>query len=152
MNNLIQTIQVLTPEEVEFVNAELDKKGKFIDDFVSCRHLNEFTMSTPEKIDYIEKIELTGKTSEQYGLKNKIIVIGQGQLSSDCVNELTRLANQGIPIIADVISNGHNLTSVIQHHDLFLDNKFLQDNLKPDLLLTFGKSIISKNLKLPSEA
>ena len=35
-------------------NAELDKKGKFIDDFVSCRHLNEFTMSTPEKIDYID--------------------------------------------------------------------------------------------------
>ena len=27
-----------------------------------------------EKIDYIEKIELTGKPSEQYGLKNKIIV------------------------------------------------------------------------------
>ena len=26
MNNLIQTIQVLTPEEVKFVNAELDKK------------------------------------------------------------------------------------------------------------------------------
>ena len=35
-------------------NAELDKKGKFIDDFVSCRHLNEFTMSTPEKIHYID--------------------------------------------------------------------------------------------------
>ena len=58
------------------------------------------------------------------------------------------MANQGIPIIADVISNGHNLKNVIQHHDLFLDNKALQDNLKPDLLLTFGKSIISKNLKL----
>ena len=27
-----------------------------------------------EKIDYIEKIELTGKATEQYGLKNKIIV------------------------------------------------------------------------------
>ena len=26
MNDLIQTIQVLTPEEVKFVNAELDKK------------------------------------------------------------------------------------------------------------------------------
>ena len=35
-------------------NAELDKKGKFIDDLVSCRHLNEFMMSTPEKIDYID--------------------------------------------------------------------------------------------------
>ena len=30
MNNLIQTIQVLTPEEVEFVNAELDKKEFFV--------------------------------------------------------------------------------------------------------------------------
>ena len=27
-----------------------------------------------EKIDYVEKIELTGKPTEQYGLKNKIIV------------------------------------------------------------------------------
>ena len=27
-----------------------------------------------EKIDYIEKIELTGKPTEQYGLKNKIVV------------------------------------------------------------------------------
>ena len=26
MNNLIQTIQVLTPEEVKFVNSEIDKK------------------------------------------------------------------------------------------------------------------------------
>ena len=35
-------------------NAELDNKGKFKDDFVSCRHLNEFMMSTPEKINYID--------------------------------------------------------------------------------------------------
>ena len=35
-------------------NAELDNKGKFIDDFISCRHLNEFMMSPPEKIEYID--------------------------------------------------------------------------------------------------
>ena len=35
-------------------NAELDNKGKFKDDFVSCRHLNEFMMSPPEKIEYID--------------------------------------------------------------------------------------------------
>ena len=80
--------------------------------------------------------------------KKKIIVIGQGHLSDDCINELTRLADQNIPIIADIISNGHNLIGVIQHHDLFLDNKILQGYLTPDLLVTFGKSIISKNLKL----
>ena len=32
-------------------NAELDNKDKFTDDFISCRHLNEFEMSTPEKIE-----------------------------------------------------------------------------------------------------
>jgi len=35
-------------------NAELDNKGKFKDDFVSCRHLNEFELSTPEKINYMD--------------------------------------------------------------------------------------------------
>ena len=35
-------------------NAELDNKDKFTDDFISCRHLNEFEMSTPEKIEYMD--------------------------------------------------------------------------------------------------
>src|SRR5947207_3622724 len=35
-------------------NAELDKHGKFADELVSCRHRNEFTLSTPDKIEYID--------------------------------------------------------------------------------------------------
>jgi DNA-directed RNA polymerase subunit beta len=35
-------------------NAALDKKGKFVDELVSCRHHNEFTMSTPERIEYMD--------------------------------------------------------------------------------------------------
>ena len=35
-------------------NAELDNKDNFTDDFISCRHLNEFEMSTPEKIEYMD--------------------------------------------------------------------------------------------------
>ena len=35
-------------------NAELDNKGKFQDDFISCRYLNDFEMSTPEKINYMD--------------------------------------------------------------------------------------------------
>ncbi len=35
-------------------NAALDKKGKFVDEMVSCRHHNEFTMSTPERIEYMD--------------------------------------------------------------------------------------------------
>jgi len=35
-------------------NAELDKGGHFVDELVSCRHRNEFTLSTPDKIEYID--------------------------------------------------------------------------------------------------
>jgi DNA-directed RNA polymerase subunit beta len=35
-------------------NAEIDKAGKFTDELVSCRHHNEFTLATPDKIEYID--------------------------------------------------------------------------------------------------
>jgi DNA-directed RNA polymerase subunit beta len=35
-------------------NAALDKKGKFTDELVSCRHHNEFTMATPDRIEYMD--------------------------------------------------------------------------------------------------
>ena len=35
-------------------NAELDKSGQFVDELVSCRHHNEFTLSAPDKIEYID--------------------------------------------------------------------------------------------------
>jgi DNA-directed RNA polymerase subunit beta len=45
-------------EEGQFViaqaNAALDKKGKFVDELVSCRHHNEFSMSTPDHIQYMD--------------------------------------------------------------------------------------------------
>ncbi|WP_126456459.1 DNA-directed RNA polymerase subunit beta [Sulfuriflexus mobilis] len=35
-------------------NAEVDAKGKLQDEMVSCRHMNEFTLSTPENVNYID--------------------------------------------------------------------------------------------------
>jgi DNA-directed RNA polymerase subunit beta len=35
-------------------NAALDKHGKFTDELVSCRHHNEFTLSAPDRIDYMD--------------------------------------------------------------------------------------------------
>ena len=35
-------------------NANLDETGAFSDDLVSSRHLNEFTLSTPDKIEYMD--------------------------------------------------------------------------------------------------
>src|SRR2546421_10505712 len=45
-------------EEGQYViaqaNAKIDKNGKLADELVSCRHRNEFTLSTPDKIEYID--------------------------------------------------------------------------------------------------
>ena len=45
-------------DEGQFViaqaNAALDKDGKFVDEMVSCRHHNEFTMSTPDRIQFMD--------------------------------------------------------------------------------------------------
>jgi DNA-directed RNA polymerase subunit beta len=45
-------------EEGRFViaqaNADLDDKSRFVNELVSCRHENEFMMSTPDKVDYID--------------------------------------------------------------------------------------------------
>ena len=35
-------------------NAELDAKGKLVSDMVSCRYKNEFTLSTPDRIEYMD--------------------------------------------------------------------------------------------------
>jgi len=45
-------------EEGQFViaqaNAALDNKGKLSDDLVTCRHQNEFMLSTPDRVDYMD--------------------------------------------------------------------------------------------------
>jgi DNA-directed RNA polymerase subunit beta len=45
-------------EEGQYViaqaNATLDDKGKLTDELVSSRHLNEFTLSTPDKVEYMD--------------------------------------------------------------------------------------------------
>ena len=45
-------------EEGQFViaqaNSNLTSKGKFVDDLVSCRYKNEFTLFPPEQVDYMD--------------------------------------------------------------------------------------------------
>ncbi|HQT81750.1 MAG: DNA-directed RNA polymerase subunit beta [Ferrovum sp. 37-45-19] len=35
-------------------NAEVDSKGRFVDDLVSCRHHNEFTLATSDRVTHID--------------------------------------------------------------------------------------------------
>ena len=77
-------------------------------------------------------------------LSEKVLVLG-GQMEPNL--ELVILLNQlDVPVVGDVISNLHGLEGVINSSDLIF--KTDEEFLAPDFLITFGRSVISKNLKL----
>ncbi|MEW5770682.1 MAG: DNA-directed RNA polymerase subunit beta [Pseudomonadota bacterium] len=58
-NKVTNEIEYLSAiEEAQYViaqaNAELDDKGAFTGDLVSCRYRNEFTLATPDRIQYMD--------------------------------------------------------------------------------------------------
>ncbi|GHA55559.1 2-succinyl-5-enolpyruvyl-6-hydroxy-3-cyclohexene-1-carboxylic-acid synthase [Pontibacter akesuensis] len=83
---------------------------------------------------------------------NKVLVLaGQGQRDEALLQSLRAFADStGAVVVGDSISNVHELEGVIRHQDVFLANESKEKlaQLQPDLLITFGKSIISKALKL----
>ena len=77
-----------------------------------------------------------------------LVVIGQQSLD-DSLAALPIFAGKAqVTIVADVISNVN--AQHIANQDIFLAglSEAKQQELRPDLLLTFGKSLISKSLKL----
>lgn len=76
-----------------------------------------------------------------------MILAGQQDQDADLQEVLGRFAqNNHIPILADVISN-MPLDHTIAHTDITLFDKSQQALLQPDLVISFGKSLLSKNLK-----
>ncbi|HEX6224702.1 MAG TPA: 2-succinyl-5-enolpyruvyl-6-hydroxy-3-cyclohexene-1-carboxylic-acid synthase [Chryseolinea sp.] len=82
---------------------------------------------------------------------NVLLVAGQLDADDALLNSLANFfRNHNIPIVGDIISNLHAIDKVVRHADLFLGNcpEEILQTLRPDLLITFGQSTISKNLKL----
>ncbi len=78
------------------------------------------------------------------------ILIAGGQ--HPCIPALNKVLGQiteewGIPVLGDITSNLQGNPEFITRHDLFLRSG-TSAGLKPDLLLTFGQSFLSKPLKL----
>lgn len=71
-----------------------------------------------------------------------LIVAGQGNHSDELA---LKLDNWGTPIINEVISNLNIKDCSITRHDKFLDINI--DEYQPELLITFGLSVLSKSLK-----
>jgi 2-succinyl-5-enolpyruvyl-6-hydroxy-3-cyclohexene-1-carboxylate synthase len=82
---------------------------------------------------------------------NILVVAGQQDHDPSLLDTLVRFANHhNVPVVGDIISNLHGAEKVVRRADVFLGQapEGIKKTLQPDLLITFGKSVISKNLKL----
>lgn len=82
---------------------------------------------------------------------NILIAVGQHRPDAATLQALETLRQKhNIPVVHDIISNMHGLETSVRHSDLFLGeaSAHLKTRLQPDLLITFGDALISKNLKL----
>lgn len=79
-----------------------------------------------------------------------LLIAGQQDFDQDLTKSVSKFCkvNQAV-LIGDVISNFHPLSNTIRYADVFLSacSEVIKKSLQPDLAITFGKSVISKNLK-----
>ncbi len=81
--------------------------------------------------------------------EKKLMVIGQQDPVDDLARKLLDFSGKtGTPIVTDVISN-LNDEGFIKYHDHYLGklSPKMADSLKPDLVISCGRSVISKSLK-----
>jgi 2-succinyl-5-enolpyruvyl-6-hydroxy-3-cyclohexene-1-carboxylate synthase len=116
----------------------------------------EENITYDQNVRIISNVEIEKKLSNQFwnnfkdiwdNCENKLIVVGHRQ-SSNLDETLEKFSSEMcIPVIGDIISNINNIDSILADVFLSSKNELFKNKLKPNLLITCGKSIISKNLK-----
>jgi 2-succinyl-5-enolpyruvyl-6-hydroxy-3-cyclohexene-1-carboxylate synthase len=95
---------------------------------------------TLKSFDFLQK--------EIQSYRKILIIPGQQIRNTGIQTVLDQLSvEKNVVIVTDTISNLQS-ESTISLHDHWLGNLEWSESLQPDLILTFGKSIISKSLKL----
>lgn len=92
-----------------------------------------------------------GLFDEFHAYPKVLIVAGQGDYDASFITTIQQLIEKySVVVISDVIGNLHDAKGVIRFHDsiLHVKDEYLKGMLQPDLLITFGKSVVSKNLKI----
>lgn len=99
----------------------------------------------------LSKEMITALASEFQSFRRILIVCGQKDMEPELIGRLHEFSSENnIPVIGEVISNMHPLKHIVSHADNFLGEApdEVKKKLQPDLLITFGKSVLSKNLKV----
>ncbi len=115
-----------------------------------------FNSDLPVHAEVTGQAALSGDTIDSIAAEldtypRKLIIGGQHPQSKPLSSALADFTDAGsIPVIGDILSNLHSIPHVFKLADLYaVDEKpDVYNHLKPDLLITFGQSIISKNVKL----
>ena len=118
----------------------------------------EKTKAIPVRVIETIPVISTLSTEEWAAIKktitrfNKILIVS-GQHDHD--QPLSRALDDfsivhHLPVAGDILSNLHSIPFFCGHADAFLGqiSESAKEELRPDLLITFGKSLIAKNLKL----
>jgi 2-succinyl-5-enolpyruvyl-6-hydroxy-3-cyclohexene-1-carboxylate synthase len=96
--------------------------------------------------------EIKAKVEQQWmSFRRVLVVAGQHLYNSHTLHSASQLQRKhAVPVVHDIISNLHEVENAIRHADLFLAHasEELKETLRPDLLITFGNSVVSKNLKI----
>ncbi|PMD99085.1 2-succinyl-5-enolpyruvyl-6-hydroxy-3-cyclohexene-1-carboxylic-acid synthase [Siphonobacter sp. BAB-5405] len=113
-----------------------------------------FTYGSPRTINrVVEQRTLPQETWEELiGLLEDtdrvLILAGQQVINESLLEILDQLKNEfAFPVVGEVISNLSS-HSFLTHPDIFLGSTQPQDERCPEVLITFGDSFVSKNLKL----
>jgi 2-succinyl-5-enolpyruvyl-6-hydroxy-3-cyclohexene-1-carboxylate synthase len=119
------------------------------DEIIQFSKIKKITISPSSN-----ELNLDDKNTLSKSLANysKILVLGGQQLPQDVPYKSIRqfCKAHNTVLVGDVISNLHGLPDTIRYADTFLSQRSdpLKQALAPELLITFGKSVISKQLKL----
>ena len=106
--------------------------------------------------EYSQAPDLTPATKEQITHEwphfSKVLLVGGQQVSDQklIATLQTFCDKHDVPLVHDVISNLHEVGNGVSHADLFLSQvaEDRKEFFRPELLITFGDSLISKNLKI----
>ena len=110
------------------------------------KHPPVVTLESPEI--RLSDASLEKLKSELANFKRILLVPGQQEANPALLAVIEHLAqNQQAVVVADSLSNLQG-KGTITLHDHWLGREELQEALAPDLVISFGKSIISKSLKL----
>ena len=87
-----------------------------------------------------------GLNNELKGYQRILVVCGQFNTTLQLTEDLNLMS---APVIAECTSNVLSEDNVIKYHDVILNpkNEKTFDQLRPDLVITFGENLLSKNLK-----